>query len=99
MPGKMARSTPQPPFVLPDALVAVLTSLLSCRTAGYTRTFTPVWESFGNPGSLDECHGLRRRLQSGARQGHSPGATCSEYARKPAHLTCAEPGHFIDSRP
>jgi hypothetical protein len=47
MPGKMARSTPQPPFGPPDALVAVLTSRLSCRTAGNTRTFTPAWESFG----------------------------------------------------
>jgi hypothetical protein len=26
---------------------AVLTSRLSCRTAGNTRTFTPIWESFG----------------------------------------------------
>jgi hypothetical protein len=47
MPAKMARSAPRSPFGLPDALVAVLTSRLSCRTAGNTRTFTPVWESFG----------------------------------------------------
>jgi hypothetical protein len=41
MPGKMARSAPRPPFWLPDALVTVLTSRLSCRKAGNTRISTP----------------------------------------------------------
>jgi hypothetical protein len=47
MPGKMARSAPRPPFWLPDALVTVLTSRLSCRKAGNTRIFTPDRESSG----------------------------------------------------
>ena len=47
MPGKMARSAPRPPFGLPDALVAVHTSRLSCRKAGKARIFTPVRESSG----------------------------------------------------
>ena len=47
MPGKMARSAPRPPFGLPDAMVAVLTSRLSCRKAGNTRIFTPDRESSG----------------------------------------------------
>jgi protein-S-isoprenylcysteine O-methyltransferase Ste14 len=33
--------SPRPPFGLPDALVTVLTSRLSCRKAGNTRIFTP----------------------------------------------------------
>ena len=47
MPGKIARSAPRPPFGLPDALVAVLTSRLSCRKAGKARIFTPDRESSG----------------------------------------------------
>jgi hypothetical protein len=47
MPGKMARSALRPPFGLPDAPVAVRTSLLSCRKAGKARIFTPVWDSSG----------------------------------------------------
>ena len=44
------RTGPRPPFGLPDALVTVLTSRLSCRKAGNTRIFTPDRESFGGPG-------------------------------------------------
>ena len=47
MPAKIARSPPRPSFGLPDALVAVLTSRLSCRKARKTRVFTPVRESSG----------------------------------------------------
>ena len=47
MPGKMARSAPRPPFGLPEVLVAVRTSRLSCRKAGKARIFTPVRESSG----------------------------------------------------
>jgi hypothetical protein len=53
MPGKMARSAPRPPFGLTDALVAVLTSRLSCRKAGNTRTFTPDRESSGESRSIN----------------------------------------------
>jgi hypothetical protein len=38
MPGKMARSDPRPAFGLPELLVAVSTSRLSCKRAGKTRT-------------------------------------------------------------
>jgi hypothetical protein len=34
MPAKIARSAPRPPFELPKVMVAVRTSLLSCRKAG-----------------------------------------------------------------
>jgi len=47
MPGKMARSAPQPAFGVPEVLVAVHTSRLSCRKAGKAQIFAPVWESSG----------------------------------------------------
>jgi hypothetical protein len=47
MPGKMARSATRPPFGLPEVLVAVSTSRLSCKRAGKTRTLMPVWDSSG----------------------------------------------------
>src|SRR4029077_3993203 len=57
MPGKIARSAPRPPFGLPDALVAVLTSRLSCRKAGKARIFTPdrefIWGIPGLNGGSD----------------------------------------------
>jgi hypothetical protein len=42
MPGKMARSDSRPAFGLPEVLVAVNTSRLSCKRAGKTRTLMPV---------------------------------------------------------
>ena len=47
MPAKIARSAPRPPFGLPEVLVAVRTSRLSCGKAGKARIFTPVRESSG----------------------------------------------------
>jgi len=47
MPGKMARSTLDQAFGLPEVLVAVSTSHLSCKRAGETRTLMPVWDSSG----------------------------------------------------
>jgi len=47
MPGKMARSAADHRSGLPDALVTVLTSRLSCRKAGNTRIFAPDRESSG----------------------------------------------------
>ena len=47
MPGKMARSDPRPAFGLPEVLVAVSTSRLSCKRAGKTRTLMPVGDSSG----------------------------------------------------
>ena len=46
--GKMARSeTLDQAFGLPEVLVAVSTSRLSCKRAGETRTLMPVWDSSG----------------------------------------------------
>jgi hypothetical protein len=47
MPGKMARSTLDQAFGLPEVPVAVSTSRLSCKRAGKTRTLMPVWDSSG----------------------------------------------------
>jgi hypothetical protein len=47
MPVKIARSTPRLAFGLPEVLVAVSTSRLSCCKAGKARIFTPVRESSG----------------------------------------------------
>jgi len=44
MPGKMARLAARLPFGLPEVLVAVHTSRLSCREAGKAPIFTPVRE-------------------------------------------------------
>jgi hypothetical protein len=60
MPGKMARSAPRPPFGLPDALVAVLTSRLSCRKAGKARIFAPVREPSGES-RLNPSRSLRHQ--------------------------------------
>jgi hypothetical protein len=51
MPGKkMARSDPRLSALgLPEVLVAVSTSRLSCKRAGKTRTLMPVWDSSGEP--------------------------------------------------
>ena len=43
MSGKMARSDLDQAFGLPEVLVAVSTSRLSCKRAGKTRTLMPVW--------------------------------------------------------
>ena len=45
--GKMARSDPDQALGLPEVLVAVSTSRLSCKRAGKTRTLMPVWDSSG----------------------------------------------------
>ena len=47
MPGKMPRSDPDQALGLPEVLVAVSTSRLSCKWAGKTRTLMPVWDSSG----------------------------------------------------
>ena len=47
MPAKIARSAGRPPFGLPEMLVAVHTSRLSCREAEKAPIFTPVQESSG----------------------------------------------------
>ena len=47
MPGKMARSGPQPPFGLPDVPAAIHISRGSCGKARKAQAFTPVRESSG----------------------------------------------------
>jgi hypothetical protein len=47
MPGKWPDQTLDQAFGLPEVLVAVSTSRLSCKRAGKTRTLTPVWVSSG----------------------------------------------------
>jgi hypothetical protein len=57
MPGKTARSAPQPAFGVPEVLVAVHTSRLSCRKAGKAQIFAPVWESSGESRLIGACLG------------------------------------------
>src|SRR5262245_23186027 len=47
MPGKWPDQTLDQAFGLPEVLVAVSTSRLSCKRAGKTRTLMPVWDSSG----------------------------------------------------
>jgi len=47
MPGKSSDQTLDQAFELPEVLVAVSTSRLSCKRAGKTRTLMPVWDSSG----------------------------------------------------
>src|SRR5215472_4451807 len=47
MPAKIARSAARPPFGVPEMLVAVHTSRLSCREAEKAPVFTPAQESSG----------------------------------------------------
>src|SRR5262249_39808142 len=57
MPGKMARWTLDQAFGLPEVLVAVSTSRLSCKRAGKTRTLMLVWDSSGESRYQDVCDG------------------------------------------
>jgi hypothetical protein len=47
MQGKWPDQTLDQAFGLPEVLVAVSTSRLSCKRAGETRTLMPVWDSSG----------------------------------------------------
>jgi hypothetical protein len=47
MPGKWPDQTLDRALGLPEVLVAVGTSRLSCKRAGKTRTLMPVWEACG----------------------------------------------------
>jgi methyltransferase family protein len=60
MPGKIARSTPRPPFGPPVARVAARSSSLAFREARKSLRFTPVRESYG------ECRFIRWPIKSGA---------------------------------
>ena len=52
MPAKMARSAPRPSFGLPEVLVAVRTSRLSCRKAEKRKYSRQFGSHLGNPGLL-----------------------------------------------
>src|SRR5262245_7573425 len=65
--GKWPDQTLDQAFGLPEVLVAVSTSRLSCKRAGKTRTLMPVWDSSGesrsnavrtvwNAGAVDTLH-------------------------------------------
>jgi hypothetical protein len=56
MPRKIARSTPQHPFGLPEMPVAVCPSRLSCRKAGKARIFRQTVSHPGNPGRQEKAH-------------------------------------------
>ena len=47
MQGKWPDQTLDQAFGLPEVLVAISTSRLSCKRAGKTRTLMPVWDSSG----------------------------------------------------
>ena len=67
MPAKIARSAPRPPFGLPELLVAVHTSRLSCSKAGKARIFTSVREVIrGIPAhcNLPAALSIMRRLRA-----------------------------------
>ena len=78
MPGKMARSAPRPSFGLPEALVAIHTSRLSCRKAGKARVFTLVWESSGESrlkGASSTTHGTWCAISSPGNASRNPMGT------------------------
>src|SRR5262249_27080084 len=68
MPRKMSDETLDQAFGLPEVLVAVRTSCLSCKTAGKPRTLMPVWDSSGESrrnGSIQD--GLSKEVCDRAR--------------------------------
>ena len=60
MSGQSPDETLDEAFGLPEVLVAVSTSRLSCKRAGKTRTLMPVWDSSGE--SRLRAPGLRDRV-------------------------------------
>src|SRR5499433_1767032 len=61
MPGKWPDQTLDQAFGLPEVLVAVSTSRLSCKRAGKTRTLMPVWDSSGESRSKPGRTTMNRR--------------------------------------
>jgi len=72
MPEKMARSAPQPAFGLPEVLVAVHTSRLSCRKAGKAQIFASVWESSGESRIIAGIAGIFPPVRRGVLQDRAP---------------------------
>src|SRR5262249_36240735 len=62
--GKWPDQTLDQAFGLPEVLVAVSTSRLSCKRAGKTRTLMPVWDSSGE--SRLKAAGDEARSRSGS---------------------------------
>src|SRR5262245_65108904 len=65
--GKWPDQTLDQAFGLPEVLVAVSTSPLSCKRAGKTRTLIPVWDSSGESrfrraGQTRSYHSIRLRV-------------------------------------
>src|SRR5215472_4882952 len=63
--GKWPDQTLDPAFRLPEVLIAVSTSRLSCKRAGKTRTLMPVWDSSG------ESRMNRKQRRAAAKQPHA----------------------------
>jgi hypothetical protein len=62
--GKWPNQTLDQAFGLPEVLVSVSTSRLSCKRAGKTRTLMPVWDSSGSrskPAPTSARGGLQSR--------------------------------------
>src|SRR6516162_5536530 len=57
--GKWPDQTLDQAFGLPEVLVAVSISRLSCKRAGETRTLMPVWDSSGEPRSRSVVQKMR----------------------------------------
>src|SRR5258708_4402945 len=71
--GKWPDQTLDQAFGLPEVVVAVSTSRLSCKRAGKTRTLMPVWDSSGESRLRSlRCDSLRRRAMMG-RLNHDQG--------------------------
>src|SRR5215472_13350764 len=63
--GKWPDQTLDQAFGLPEVLVAVSTSRLSCKRAGKTRTLMPVWDSSGESWLMSADGGHSPRLGDG----------------------------------
>src|SRR5262245_14153272 len=66
MPGKWPDQTLDQAFGLPEVLVAVSTSRLSCKRAGRTRTLMPVGDSSGESRFNGPCNQKARGSQVGS---------------------------------
>jgi len=90
MPGKMARQTLDQAFGLPEVLVAVSTSRLSCNRAGKTRTLMLVWDSSGES---------RLSTKSNVEAGRSVRSADSALASFPMGLTKPSKARVILDQP
>src|SRR6516225_456630 len=62
--GKWPDQTLDQAFGLPEVLVAVSTSRLSCKRVGKTRTLMPIWDSSGESRFSDSSVGVFAQSKS-----------------------------------